>query len=424
MFYNSVTMLRTQLGPSMPTPVSPISYMSQHWPKAPITPESPQGFAQDMIRHPTTFSQQQEYLPTPPATPSTARPISPMFALPNETLDRVFSFLPLTTLPILMRANQLCHALAERRLYFKVQHIQLYEGPNNEENTSWQCLRTLASRSSAATSVRHFAVGGLCWLDPSTTSLLLRALGNMTKLCSLHLELGATFERALARDKSAVAALASLCALNVTDAQTALALCGTASGIRRSTTPSALPLTVLRIAPESPLDASAVHELVQALTWGRTGELQMLQMAIACASEDELLRLLGKLGQSLPSLETLGLQVMMSGGHVTCGPSVMKEGDSVSDLSRRMGDILALFPSLRKLSLASCSGSAVLKIGSTQADMEALTKGCQRLEELEFQWTLWHAETVAGNQIWNARPAPLGYSYLRNSWAYEHASVW
>ena len=423
MFYISMAIPRTQLKASMPTPVSPISYISQHWPQAPILAERSQGHVQSINKQPTTFSQRQDYLPTPPASPSTTSPIPTMFTLPNEMLDHIFSFLPLASFPTLMCASSLCHALAERQLYFKIQHIQLYDSPDNEEDESWQCIRTLASRPSAATSVRHFAVRGLPWLDAQAASLLLRALSNMTQLCSLHLELGAPFERALVRDKSAVAALASLCALNVTDPETALAICGTVSGIRRSTTQAALPLAALRIAPGSPLDLSAVHDLLQALTRGQTADLQVLQMTVACESEDELLKVLGKLGKSLPFLETFGLQVRFTGGHGDCGCGMVGEEDKVSDLSRRLGNVLSLFPSLRQLSLTSCSSSVPLCIGPTQGDVEALSKGCRRLERLELQWSVWRAETVAGNQSWRAVPTSPGHSYLKNEWAYEHAST-
>ncbi|KIM31466.1 hypothetical protein M408DRAFT_327667 [Serendipita vermifera MAFF 305830] len=421
----SMPMLRTQIGPSMPTPVSPISYMSQYWPQAPITVERSQVYTRDMIKPPTISQKEQQlrYLPTPPASPSTPRAPPSMFTLPNETLDRVFSFLPLTMLPTLMRANRLCHALAERQLYFKVQHIQLYEGPENEGNTSWQCLRTLASRHSAATSVRHFAVRGLPWMDSSAASILLRALGNMTKLCSLHLELGAPFEKALVRDKLAMTALTSLCALNVSDAQAALALCSTISGIRRLTTPSALPLAALRIAPDSPLDVSAVHELLQALTWGQTGDLQVLQMALICESEDELPEILGKLAQSLPCLETLGLHVKINNEEKMCEIDVTQEEDRVSRLLQRMSDALARFPSLRKISLATVPFPAPTWVQLAQGDIENLVKGCQRLEVLELQWSVWHAEAITGGQSWIPVPAPPGHSYIRSSWIYEHASV-
>jgi hypothetical protein len=357
-----------------------------------------------------------------------------MLTLPNETLDRVFSFLPTTTLPTLMRANKLCHALAERQLYFKVQHIQLYESQDNKGNKSWQCLRTLASRSSAATSVRHFAVRGLPWLHPSEIDLILRVLGNMTKLCSLHLELGVPFERALVRDSLTVSAIAeSLCALNVSDAQTAIAFSAAASEgrdrgrSRKDASAASWPLATLRIASDSVLDAAAVHELLSALTQGRngpdTGDLQVLQMAVECQSEEELLRTIAKLGKSLPYLETLGLQVRLAGqGHGGCGFGVEGNQDEVSDLSQRMGDVLALYPSLRKFSLASAP-STLLRMGVTQNDAEALVKGCQRLEVLEVQWSAWRAETTQGNQRWEVVSPPLGHPFIRRNWVYEHASI-
>jgi hypothetical protein len=439
LFIISITMLRTNYLPAIPTPVSPVSCLALRWPQPPIPAEHSRPKSQDMTKPNLPLVQPNQhlpYLPTPPASPSTIGPPPSMFALPNETLDRVFSFLPTTTLPTLMRASRLCHALAERQLYFKIQHIQLYECKDNKENKSWQCLRTLASRSSAATSVRHFAVRGLPWLHPSEIDLILHALGNMTKLCSLHLELGAPFERALVRDTLAVSATAgSLCALNVTDAQTALAICRAASGTSRkrglgredASASSGGPLTTLRIASDSALDAAAVHELVLALTQGRNGphasDMQVLQMTVECESEDEFLKILAKLGKSLPSLETLGLQVRSTGqGRRGCDSGFEGGQDKVSDLPRRMGDILALFPSLRKLSLA-CAPSSPVRMGATQGDAEALVRGCELLELLELQWSAWRAETVQGNQRWEFVSPPPGHPFIRRNWVYEHASI-
>ena len=434
--YNSLTTVHTEFAPAIPTPVSPVSCLSRHWPQPPIPAEVTPSHSRGMTKPNLTFSPlpYQAYLPTPPATPSTAGPVPFMFTLPNETLDRIFSFLSTTALPTFMRSNKLCHALAERRLYFKVQHLQLYESQDNEDNKSWQCLRTLASRTSAATSVRHFAVRGLPWLSPSEMDLIIRALRNMTNLCSLHLELGVPFERALVRDPFAISAIAgSLCALNVTDAQTATAFCGSVSASRGRDpgleSPSAppRPLATLRIAPESALNAAAVHDLVLALTRGkngpRTGDLQVLQLAVEAESEDELLKILSDLGASLPSLETLGIQVGRIGqGEKICDQNLEESRGRISNLSRRMGGILAIFPSLRRFSLASMP-YASLSIEEAQEDAEALVAGCQRLELLELYWSVWHVQTMEGNQHWAMTPPPPGHPFIRRNWVYEHASV-
>jgi hypothetical protein len=105
---------------------------------------------------------------------------SPPPEMPSELVDLIFSFLPLSVLPVAMRTCKLFHAIAERQLYFTVHRIDFF--PHVDQQ---RCLETIANRTSAAESVRHFGVRGLPWLEDEDVHLLSTALRAMTHLQSL-----------------------------------------------------------------------------------------------------------------------------------------------------------------------------------------------------------------------------------------------
>lgn len=261
--------------------MNPVSPLVQCWPQPPR-------------RGDTDISQ---YLPTPPDTPLELVPAPfSMFSLPNETLDRIFSFVPQNTLPTIMQANTRCHALAERLLYFKIQHIQLFTPEDGHCSKDWRCLHTLASRPSAAAAVRHFAVKGLPWLTSKEIRILASALSAMIDLSSLELNLGPQTEYTLVSFKPVISS--SLCALNVLDGKMALELCR--DGKR--------PISALRISYESPLDPAAANELLAALGQS-SGPVKLLQIAVQCETQTEFLSFLQLVARFLPHLTTLGLHV-------------------------------------------------------------------------------------------------------------------
>jgi hypothetical protein len=338
-----------------------------------------------------------------------------IFSLPNETLDRIFSFIPRDSLPTVMRAHSRCHVLAERLLYYKIQHLGLYGeeerfddddnndnvevvvedqddcgnrgegsehygsfgngdsarrrsvngvstlgggllgGPGGDDddwrgggatttaprsrptrNKHWQCLRTLASRRSAAQAVRHFAIKGLPWIaqEPSALSLLSRVLSSLENLCSLQLDLGTSFERALLLSNPTFS-FSSLSAINVCDPRTAAYLCNppaangqgaqllTTTCSRVNSHTVSRPITTLRIDYDSPLDAEMVASLLTALTANHNHTtnssshsspttrppVQRLQLAVSCESVAGFVRILDMIANSLPFLVTLGIYI-------------------------------------------------------------------------------------------------------------------
>lgn len=272
-------MLRTQF--ALPTPVSPVGQPAQRWPSPP--PISDRTIVQ--------------YLPTPPDTPLEPLPVpSSMLSLPNEIMDKIFSFAPSSALPTIMLANTRFHALAERLLYFKVQHLQLFSPEDGHCNMDWRCLRTIASRSSAAAAVRHFAVKSLPWLNEDEIRLLASALSGMVNLSSMDLNLGPQAEHSLLSYTPTIST--DLCALNVLDAKTALLIC---------TDPSR-PISALRVHYESPFDPAAANELLCALQKS-PGPLRTLQIALSCHTGSQFISVLRSIAKCLPHLNTLGIHI-------------------------------------------------------------------------------------------------------------------
>lgn len=215
-----------------------------------------------------------------------------MFYLPTEILDAIFARVPITGLPALMRVNSKCHALAERLLYFKVQHIQLFPGAEGQCSKQWPCLQTLATRPSAARAVRHFGVKGLPWLTSEEIQLLSRVLSNMVALTSLSLDLGAAPEQAILTHNPSISL--DLAALNVHDVNTAVYAC---------TSPGSS-VSILRI--NSSLDAVATKSLLQALSRS-TKPLLQLQVKLECHQTTDVSEVLRLVTRYLPQIAVLGV---------------------------------------------------------------------------------------------------------------------
>lgn len=390
----TISVLQTQF--TLPSPVSPLA---QCWPHPP----------------PRGDTQIEQYLPTPPDTPlEPLQTQSPMFSLPNETLDRIFSFVSQTTLTIVMRANTRCHALAERLLYHKIQHIQLFSPEDGHCSKDWQCIRTLASRRSAAAAVRHFAVKGLPWLTSREIQLLASALSAMANLSSLELNLGPQAEHTLVSLKPFISS--SLCALNVLDAKTAVELC--TGGMR--------PISALRIGYDSPLDLATANELL--LTVGQSSEpVELLQLAVQCDTKSQFLAFLRTVARFCPHLTTLGLHVRSIcslddekdwvSSSILCGFRSITDSPLWQELARDGGDILAQFPMLQQFSLA---GPAYVVRGSKE-DAELWVHASQRLELVELQWSAWRRQLSGVTQ--ECKPVSSHHAFIRRRWAYEHASM-
>jgi hypothetical protein len=215
-----------------------------------------------------------------------------MFYLPTEILDAIFARVPAAGLPALMRVNSKCHALAERLLYFKVQHIQLFPGAEGQCSKHWRCLQTLASRPSAARAVRHFGVKGLPWLTPEEIHLLSRVLSNMVALTSLSLDLGAAPEQGILNHTPLLSS--DLGALNLHDAMTAVYAC----------TKPGSSVSILRI--NSSLDALTTKTLLEELSKSTTPLVQ-LQLKLECRQTSEVSDVLRLVTRCLPQIATLGL---------------------------------------------------------------------------------------------------------------------
>jgi F-box-like len=209
--------------------------------------------------------------------------------MPSELVDLIFSFLPLSTLPVAMRTCKLFHAIAERQLYFTVHSIDFF--PHVDQQ---RCLETIANRASAAESVRHFGVRGLPWLEDEDLHLLSVALRAMAHLQSLDIDLGAPPEHDLLHPEPPLSP--NLEALNVVDPWSAKFAC---EG-------SVRPIRIARIA--SPMDECTAREVMPALGQS-TGPLQQLQIGLHLLSMADAVDVLNLLARKLPCLQTLGVEI-------------------------------------------------------------------------------------------------------------------
>jgi len=214
---------------------------------------------------------------------------SPPPGIPSELVDLIFSFLPLSVLPIAMRACKLFHAIAERQLYFTVHSIDFF--PHVDQQ---RCLETIANRASAAGAVRHFGVRGLPWIEVEDIHLLASALRAMRHLQSLDIDLGAPPEHDLLHSQLPLSL--DLEALNVVDPWSAKFACeGGARAIRTA-----------RIA--SPMDECTAREVIPALGQS-AGPLRQLQIIVHVFSMADAVDVLSLLACKLPCLQTLGVEI-------------------------------------------------------------------------------------------------------------------
>lgn len=214
---------------------------------------------------------------------------SPPPQIPSELVDLIFSFLPLSVLPVTMQTCKLFHAIAERQLYFTVHCIDFF--PHVDQQ---RCLETIANRISAAESVRHFGVRGLPWLEDEDIHLLSAALCAMTHLQSLDIDLGAPPEPILLHAELPLSP--DLEALNVVDPRSAKFACeGGARSIRTA-----------RIA--SPMDECTAREVLPALGQS-VGPLRQLQICVHLFSMADAIDVLSLLACNLPCLQTLGVEI-------------------------------------------------------------------------------------------------------------------
>lgn len=228
---------------------------------------------------------QQAFVQLMQAMPSS----SPPPGIPSELVDLILSFLPLSVLPVTMRASKLFHAIAERQLYFTVHCIDFF--PHVDQQ---RCLETIAHRASAAESVRHFGVRGLPWMGDEDIHLLSIALCAMAHLQSLDIDLGAPPEHDLLHSELPLSL--ELQALNVVDPWSAKFVCeGGARAIRTA-----------RIA--SPMDECTAREVVPALGQS-AGPLRQLQITVHLFSMADAIDVLSLLACKLPSLHTLGVEI-------------------------------------------------------------------------------------------------------------------
>jgi hypothetical protein len=209
--------------------------------------------------------------------------------MPSELVDLIFSFLPLSVLPVTMQTCKLFHAIAERQLYFTVHCIDFF--PHIDQQ---RCLETIANRISAAESVRHFGVRGLPWLDDEDVHLLSTALRAMTHLQSLDIDLGAPPEHVLLHAELPLSP--DLEALNVVDPRSAKFACE--GGAR--------PIRTARIA--SPMDECTAREVLPALGQS-AGPLRQLQICMHLLSMADAIDVFSLLACNLPCLQTLGVEI-------------------------------------------------------------------------------------------------------------------
>lgn len=379
----------------------------------PLTPSSPLSSSRRGMHHDLWSSEPSARVKTPDVLKSRPleaihgrdRSLSMLFTLPNETLSHILSFLPLSCLPPVMRVCSRLHALCERALYHTLQHIQLYSPPDavylheatlstpataTSGSSEWGLIHTLATRPSAARSVRHFAIRGLPCFGQDGVVLLARALNGMQSgLVSLEINLGIPIERALVRALSNLEPISAepqgfvnLAALNVLDTQTALWVLGArhsisstpitqqhhhqdAGGMRGNDrlpssvdwngkdvdmdhdqihaidrglqTPSARsPLSVLRIDFQHPLDAATLDNLLNALVPQSQADsrsiedVEQLQLGLQCRSADEASAMASTIARRLPTLRLLGLHVY------PCSPE-----EQVLDFMATSYDVLA-----------------------------------------------------------------------------------
>ncbi len=219
------------------------------------------------------------------ATPSS----SPPPHMPSELVDLIFSFLPLSVLPVTMQTCKLFHAIAERQLYFTVHCIDFF--PHIDQQ---RCLETIANRISAAESVRHFGVRGLPWLEDEDILLLSTALRAMTHLQSLDIDLGVPPEHDLLHAELPLSP--DLEALNIVDPRSAMFACE--GGAR--------PIRIARIA--SPMDECTAREVLPALGQS-AGPLRQLQICVHLFSMADAIDVLSLLACNLPCLQTLGVEI-------------------------------------------------------------------------------------------------------------------
>lgn len=456
-----------------------------------------------------------------------------IFSLPNETLDRIFSFIPPECLPTVMRAHSRCHVLAERLLYYKIQHIHLFEplceeeeedegeggnrannmnqggsedsyygsfgngdtsvngdsarrrsGNNNNSvvggvtalgvvdddwrgggattttpprsrparNKHWQCLWTLASRRSAASAVRHFAIKGLHWVIQSGgLDLISRVVSSLDNLYSFQLDVHPQFERALLLTNPKFSS--HLCAVNVSDPLTALYICnapaasgedqpqaqpqarGGAHADSNGTNHVAVsrPITTLRIGyNECPLDAEMMASLLTALTSHSPSitspppPVQRLQVPVWCESVAGLVRILDMIAKQLPFLVTLGIYI--------CSPRPIVAERS-QDLTRDIAKALAPLTQLQTLSLASLRHC----LTTTKEDADIIAKECQQIRLVELNWSAWGLDqdpsrknttttttttTTGATSEWKSLSGhPNFHPFIRRRWVYEHAYI-
>jgi len=307
---------------------------------------------------------------------------SPPPEMPSELVDLIFSFLPLSALPVTMQTCKLFHAIAERQLYFTVHCIDFFPHVDRQ-----RCLETIANRASAAKSVRHFGVRGLPWLEDEDARLLSTALRAMTRLQSLDIDLGAPPEHDLLHPDPPLSS--DLEALNVADPWSAKCVCE--GGAR--------PIRIARIA--SPMDECTAWEVIPALGQS-AGPLRQLQISLHLLSMADAIDVLSLLAHKLPYLHTLGVEIR----------TVKKVEEQ--DFERYAGQAGLALSALSELSTLSLVLPSHRRFGTLE-DVRAISSKLPTLTHVELQWSGWSLTSSSWkeSQSWQ--------ELMRRGWLYPHA---
>lgn len=373
----------TDIVHGLPTPISPLTNPAHYWPKIP--------------KDTTNVS----------SLPTLQHNEFPLMDLPNECIDTIISFLPLTKLPDIMLLNKKGHSLAERRLYHKIQQIQLFSGGDGHCGNHWNCLRTLHSRKSSAQAVRHFTVKGLPWVEPGGILLLAQVISSLTNLCSLDIDLSNGPERDIFCSLTALSS--NLSALKVADAQSAIFV--SANG--------GCPIEVLRI--DSMMDTPTANQLIPVLGQSST-PLRQLHIRVDCGTSAEAVTTVSHLVQHLPHLAILAIEFRLSGllneprylvsSHLIS--SSLKLNYHSQALVEGIAAALSPLTSLEVLSLTLPSSAR-----GSKAEASFVGNACRRLQRLELQWSAWTFSVR--EQEWVVDQTRPSYSLMRRLWTYEHA---
>jgi hypothetical protein len=328
---------------------------------------------------------------------------SPPPEVPAELVDLIFSFLPLSVLPVVMRICKLFHAIAERQLYFTVHCIDFF--PDIDQQ---RCLETIANRASAAESVRHFGVRGLPWLEDEDIRLLSIALHAMTHLQSLDIDLGAPPEHDLLH--SAPPLSLDLEALNVVDPWSAKVACE--GGAR--------PIRIARIA--SPMDECTAREVIPALGQS-AGPLRQLQICVHLFSMADAIDVLSLLASKLPYVQTLGVEIRAVKKvedkdfevSIGCSEEFGTRAQMCSICSQRyVGQVGLALSALSELSTLSLVLPSYRRLGTLE-DTRIISSKLPNLTRIELQWSGWSlvGSSWKESQSWQ--------ELMRRGWLYPYA---